>query len=85
MYMYKSLLQYLCVQNDIVYNLHHLPLHSGNRTYIGYVYMEYTQNNSVLLAFVEVLKTAVKRRAASDTLDDNEEPSGMEQSVLSHV
>eukprot|EP00731_Ephydatia_muelleri_P028987 Em0020g631a len=48
----------------------------GNRTYVGYVYMECTQNHPVLHAFIEVLRTAAKQRADSrrehEECQDNE-------------
>ena len=40
----------------------HTRLHPANRTYISYVYMEYTYNNSVLRTFVKLLQDAVKER-----------------------
>lgn len=40
----------------------HTCLHPANRTYISYVYMEYTYNNSVLRTFVKLLQDAVKER-----------------------
>ena len=52
----------------------------GNRTYVGYVYMECTQNSPVLHAFIGVLRAAVKQRVDNhrlrDECQDNEE--GME-------
>lgn len=49
---------------------------AGNRTYVGYVYMECTQNHPVLHAFIEVLRTAAKQRADSrrehEECQDNE-------------
>lgn len=56
---------------------------AGNRTYVGYVYMEYTQNNSVLHAFIEVICATVKQKAITQSLhhssecqNNENEPSG---------
>ena len=42
------------------YTITFLP--SGHRTYVGYMYLEYTRNNAVLRTFVQLLVDQVKGR-----------------------
>ena len=41
---------------------------TGHRTYVGYIYMEYTQNNAVLRVFIELLQnSAIRHRVRYKT------------------
>ena len=35
---------------------------TGNRTFIGYMYMEYTYNNAVVRVFVKLLQESVEKK-----------------------
>ena len=53
---------------------------SGRSAYISFLYVEHTQNNSVVHAFVDVVRAAVKERAARECTTQEDLPVSTEAS-----
>lgn len=64
------------VRNSLSYNFYLPP---GHRTYVGYLYLEYSTNNAVLMTFVTLLTKSLhaKRRRARQPRVELTTPSGL--------
>ena len=53
---------------------------SGHSAYVSFLYVEHTQNNSVVHAFVDVVRAAMKERAARECTTQEDLPVSTEAS-----